>query len=162
MNTDRIEKKILLHAPLARVWRALSDSTEFGAWFGVKFEGSFTAGASMHGAIVGTIVDPEVAKMQEAFAGKPFQITIEQMVPEKLFSFRWHPHALEPDFDYSVEPTTLVSFALEETAEGVLLTLTESGFDQIPLARRARAFSANEQGWAIQVRLISEYLVHAP
>jgi uncharacterized protein YndB with AHSA1/START domain len=162
MNTDRIEKKIVLRAPIARVWRALSDSAEFGAWFGVKFDGAFTPGASMRGVIVGTIVDPEVAKMQKAFEGKPFQITVEQMAPEKLFSFRWHPHALEPDFDYSIEPTTLVSFALEETAEGVLLTVTESGFDQIPLARRAKAFGANEQGWAIQVRLISEYLAHAP
>ena len=158
METDRIEKKILLHAPIERVWRAISDSTEFGKWFGVKFDAPFTPGAALRGAIVGTTVDPEVAKMQKAFEGKPFQITIEQMVPESLFSFRWHPHALEPGFDYSVEPTTLVAFALEQTPDGVLLTVTESGFDQIPLARRAKAFLANDQGWSVQVRLISEYL----
>jgi uncharacterized protein YndB with AHSA1/START domain len=162
MNKDRIEKKILLHAPLERVWRAISDSTEFGQWFGVKFDAPFVPGTALRGTIVGTTVDPEVAKMQKAFEGKPFQITIEQMVPERLFSFRWHPHALEPGFDYSVEPTTLVAFALEQTADGVLLTVSESGFDQIPLARRAKAFMANDQGWSVQVRLISEYLAHEP
>ena len=162
METDRIEKKILLRAPLERVWRAISDSTEFGKWFGVKFDAPFAPGAALRGAIVGTTVDPEVAKMQKAFEGKPFQITIEQMVPESLFSFRWHPNALEPGFDYSVEPTTLVAFALEQTPDGVLLTVSESGFDQIPLARRAKAFMANDAGWSIQVRLISEYLAHAP
>jgi len=162
MNKDRIEKKILLHAPLERVWRAISDSSEFGQWFGVKFDAPFVPGTALRGTIVGTTVDPEVAKMQKAFEGKPFQITIEQMVPERLFSFRWHPHALEPGFDYSVEPTTLVAFALEQTADGVLLTVSESGFDQIPLARRAKAFMANDQGWSVQVRLISEYLAHEP
>jgi len=161
MNTDRIEKKILLRAPLQRVWRAISDSSEFGAWFGVKFDAPFSPGAAMHGRIVGTTVDPEVAKMQEPMKGMAFAITIEQMIPEKLFSFRWHPHAIDPGIDYSAEPTTLVAFALEEKPEGVELTVTESGFDRIPLARRAQAFTANEQGWSIQVRLISEYLADA-
>jgi uncharacterized protein YndB with AHSA1/START domain len=162
MNSDRIEKNILLRAPLARVWRALTDSAEFGTWFGVKFDGPFTPGARMHGTIVGTTVDPEVAKAQSAHKDVPFEITIEQMVPEKLFSFRWHPHGVEPGIDYSSEPTTLVEFTLQDAAGGVTLTVTESGFDQIPLARRAKAFSANEQGWSIQMRLISEYLAHAP
>jgi uncharacterized protein YndB with AHSA1/START domain len=161
MDTDRIEKKILLRAPLSRVWRALTDSKEFESWFGVKFDRPFTPGAVMRGDIVGTTVDAEVAKAQQAYRDKPFEITIEQMIAEKLFSFRWHPHAMEPGVDFSVEPTTLITFALEQTPDGVLLTVTESGFDQIPLARRARAFQANEQGWGIQVRLISEYLAHA-
>jgi uncharacterized protein YndB with AHSA1/START domain len=161
MNTDRIEKKILLHAPLARVWRAITDSAEFGAWFGVKFDGPFEAGKAMHGRIVGTTVDPEVAKMQEPMKDMAFGITIEQMIPEKLFSFRWHPHAIEPGVDYSAEPTTLVAFTLEQKLDGVELTVTESGFEGIPLARRAQAFSANDQGWAIQTRLIGQYLAHA-
>jgi uncharacterized protein YndB with AHSA1/START domain len=161
MNTDRIEKKIRLRAPVARVWRALTDHAEFGLWFGVKFDRPFTPGAAMRGTIVGTTVDPEIAKAQKAYGDKPFEITIEQMIPEKLFSFRWHPHAMEPGVDYSGEPTTLVEFALSEVAGGVELTVTESGFDRIPLARRAQAFQANEQGWGIQVRLIGEYLAHA-
>jgi uncharacterized protein YndB with AHSA1/START domain len=162
MNTDRIEKKTLLRAPLGRVWRALTDSTEFGTWFGVKFDGPFTPGARMRGVIVGTTVDAEVAKAQQAYRDKPFEITIEQMVSEKLFSFRWHPYGVEPGVDYSAEPTTLVVFALEEAPGGVTLTVTESGFDQIPLSRRAKAFTANEQGWSVQMRLIGEYLAHAP
>ena len=162
MKTDRIEKKILLHAPLKRVWRALSDSTEFGTWFGLKFDGPFKPGAIMRGVLVGTKVNPEVAKLQKAHEGLPFEIIIEQMVPERLFSMRWHPFAVEPGVDYSAEPTTLIEFVLEEMPNGVMLTVTESGFDRIPLARRAKAFSANEGGWAIMVKVIEEYLVQNP
>jgi uncharacterized protein YndB with AHSA1/START domain len=162
MNTDRIEKKVLLRAPRTRVWRALSDSAEFGSWFGMKFDGPFAPGASMRGVIVPTTVNAEVANAQKKYEGMPFEITIEQMEPERLFSFRWHPFAVEQGVDYSVEPTTLVVFTLEEVANGVMLTVTESGFDRIPLARRAKAFTANEQGWGMVVKLIEEYLVHKP
>jgi uncharacterized protein YndB with AHSA1/START domain len=161
MNTDRIEKKVLLRAPGKRVWRALSNSTEFGSWFGMKFDGPFAPGASMRGVIVPTTVNAEVAKAQKEYEGLPFEISIEQMEPERLFSFRWHPHAVERGVDYSGEPTTLIVFALEEVADGTVLTVTESGFDRIPLARRAKAFTANEQGWGMVVKLIEEYLVHA-
>src|SRR5580704_2713734 len=105
MNTDRIEKRILLRAPRKRVWRALSDSTEFGSWFGVKFDSPFAAGASMRGVIVPTTVNAEVGKAQKPYEGTPFEITIEQMEPERLFSFRWHPFAIERGVDYSAEPT---------------------------------------------------------
>jgi len=162
MSTDRIEKKILLHAPLKRVWRAISDYKEFETWFGVRLDGPFVPGAVLHGAILGTKVNAEVAKAQAPYAGKPFEITIEQVVPERLFSFRWHPSAVDPHVDYSSEPTTLIAFTLEEVAGGVMLTVTESGFDQIPLARRAKAFGANEEGWNIMVKIIEEYLVQAP
>jgi uncharacterized protein YndB with AHSA1/START domain len=161
MSADRIEKKITLRAPLSRVWRALTGHREFEAWFGVKFDRPFTPGAAMRGTIVGTSVDPEVAQAQQAYGDKPFEITIEQMIPEKLFSFRWHPHAVEPAVDYSAEPTTLIAFTLEPIAAGVELTVTESGFDQIPLARRASAFKANEPGWALVIQLIDKYLTHA-
>jgi len=161
MNTDRIEKRVLLHAPLSRVWRAISDSTEFGSWFGMKFNGPFAPGAVMRGVIVPTTVDAEVAKAQKAYEGLAFEIVVAQMEPERLFSFRWHPGAVEPDVDYSAEPTTLVTFALEEVADGVMLTVTESGFDRIPLARRAKTFASNDQGWRIQVRLVAEYLARA-
>jgi len=161
MSADRIEKSIILRAPLARVWRALSDSKEFGTWFGVRFDAPFAPGASMTGAIVPTTVDAEVAHAQKPYEGMPFEITIEQMVPERLFSFRWHPFAVEPGVDYSAEPTTLVVFALEEVANGVKLTITESGFDRIPLERRAKAFTANEGGWTMVVKLIEKYLTNA-
>jgi uncharacterized protein YndB with AHSA1/START domain len=161
MSRDRIEKTILLKAPLKRVWRALSDSTEFGHWFGMRFDGPFAPGANMRGVIVPTTVSAEVASAQKPYEGTPFEITIEQMEPERLFSFRWHPGAVDPGIDYSVEPTTLVVFTLEEAPDGVMLTITESGFDQIPLARRAKAFAQNEQGWSMVVTLIQEHLAQA-
>jgi len=162
MSPDRIEKKILLRAPKKRVWCALADSREFGSWFGMKFDGPFAPGACMRGVIVPTTVDAEVAKAQKQYEGLSFEIIIEQMEPERLFSFRWHPYAIDPSVDYSAEPTTLVVFTLEEVTAGVMLTVTESGFDRIPLARRAKAFSANEGGWAIMVKVIEKYVVHAP
>jgi uncharacterized protein YndB with AHSA1/START domain len=162
MNTDRIEKKILLHAPPGRVWRALSDSTEFGTWFGIAFREPFTPGAHMRGVLVTNTVDANVAKATEKYEGMAFDITIEKMEPGRLFSFRWHPNAVEPDVDYSAEPTTLVEFVLEEKDDGVLLTVTESGFDQIPLARRAQAFTSNDQGWAQMVQVFNKYLTNAP
>ena len=158
MSTDRIEKTIVLRAPRKRVWRALSDSKEFGTWFGVKFDGPFAPGASMRGVIVPTTVNAEVANAQKEYEGMPFEITIEQVEPERLFSFRWHPFAVERAVDYSAEPTTLVVFTLEEVANGVMLTVTESGFDRIPLARRAKAFTANEQGWSMMATVFGEYI----
>jgi hypothetical protein len=128
----------------------------------MKFDGPFTPGGRVRGVIVPTTVDPVVANAQTAYEGLPVEIAIEQMEPERLFSFRWHPFAVERGVDYSVEPTTLVVFELEEAAGGVMLTVTESGFDEIPLARRAKAFTANEQGWGMVVKLIEEYVVHAP
>jgi uncharacterized protein YndB with AHSA1/START domain len=158
MTPDHIEKKVLLHAPLSRVWRALVDSTEFGSWFGINFNGPFLPGASLSGTITGSTVNAEVAKAQKQQEGKPFSITIEQIEPERLFSFRWHPHAVDPGVDYSSEPTTLVTFTLAEGPDGVLLTVVESGFDGIPLSRRAQAFSANEGGWAIMVTVLGDYV----
>jgi uncharacterized protein YndB with AHSA1/START domain len=158
MSTDRIEKQILLKSPLKRVWRALSDSTEFGSWFGMKLNGPFAPGAVMRGVISPTTVNPEVAEAQRKYEGTPVEFMIEQMEPERLLSFRWHPFAIERGVDYSAEPTTLVVFTLEEMADGVMLTVTESGFDQIPLERRAKAFSANEGGWTMVVKLIEQYL----
>ena len=162
MSTDRIEKTILLRAPLKRVWRALSDSTEFGNWFGMRFNAPFAPGATITAVIVPTTVNQEVAKMQKPYEGISFEIKIEQMQPERLFSFRWHPGAVEPGIDYATEPATLVVFTLEKAPDGVQLTVTESGFDQIPLARRAKAFSANEGGWTLVIKLIEEYLAKNP
>ena len=157
--SDRIEKKITLRAPVERVWRAISDARAFGTWFGVEFDGPFVAGARMKGRIVPTKVDPEVAKLQEPHTGKSFEFTIDRIEPERLFSFRWHPFAIDPAVDYSKEPATLVVFELRAAEGGTLLTVTESGFDRIPLERRAKAFAANEGGWEHQTRLIEKYLL---
>ncbi|MFL5363173.1 MAG: SRPBCC family protein [Myxococcales bacterium] len=156
--TDRIQKTVFLRAPLERVWRAISDPAEFGTWFGVAFDGPFVAGARVTGRIVPTKVDAEIAKAQEPYAGAKFECSIDRVEPMRLFSFRWNPYGVEQGVDYSKEPTTLVTFALEEAPGGTKLTITETGFDQIPLERRAKAFSANAEGWAMQAKLIEKYL----
>jgi uncharacterized protein YndB with AHSA1/START domain len=161
-STDRIEKRILLRAPLARVWRAVSDAAEFGSWFGMELDGAFTPGAELSGCIVPTVADAEIAKMQEPHAGKPVTLYVERVEPMHTFSFRWHPFAIDPAVDYSAEPTTLVTFALEPTDGGTMLTICESGFDAIPLARRADAFEANDEGWTLMTELIGKYLAASP
>jgi uncharacterized protein YndB with AHSA1/START domain len=160
-STDRIEKQVLLRAPRDRVWRAISDAKEFGTWFGVDFDGPFVAGARLTGRIVPTKVDAEIAKAQSPYAGKPFEVTIDRIEPMRLFSFRWHPFAVDAGVDYSKEPATLVTFELEEAPGGTRLTITESGFDRLPPERRAKAFASNEQGWAAQAKLVEKYLAGA-
>jgi uncharacterized protein YndB with AHSA1/START domain len=106
-------------------------------------------------------VDVEVAKAQQPYEGLPFEISVDRIEPKKLFAFRWHPFAVERGVDYSREPTTLIVFALEDVADGTMLTVTESGFDRIPLARRAKALTANEGGWTMVMTLIEKHLVEA-
>ncbi len=116
----------------------------------------------MHGIIVPTTMNAEVAEAQQAYDGMAFEIVIERMEPERLFSFRWHPGAIDPGIDYTLEPTTLVEFKLQETDGGVFITVIETGFDQIPLSRRAKAFAANDGGWSTAITLITEYVVREP
>src|SRR5262245_24708968 len=150
-TTDRIEKEILLQAPRARVWRALTDSKEFGAWFQVVFTEPFKPGATVRGKVT----YPGYEHMQ-------LDIKIERMESERVFSYRWHPNAGDPGTDYSKEPMTLVEFTLEETKGGTKLRLVESGFDWIPIARRAEAFKMNEAGWSGQMEAIEKYLRQNP
>jgi uncharacterized protein YndB with AHSA1/START domain len=157
-STDRIEKKVLLRASRERVWRAISDSREFGAWFGVKLAGPFVAGTPIRGSITPTVADPEAAKLQEPYEGMQFDIEVDRIEPLQLFSFRWHPFAIEKGVDYSREPMTLVVFTLDEQPGGTLLTVTETGFDKLPGERRKKAFPANEGGWAFQMKLVEKYL----
>ena len=158
-DTDRIVKTAVLRAPRERVWRAIGDAGQFGAWFGAELDGPFVAGMRVTGRMRPTKVDPEVAKHQEAFEGMPFECAIERVEPLRLLSFRWHPEPAEPGADLSAAPTTLVTFELEEVAEGTRLTITESGFDQIPLERRIKLVEGNAEGWATQLRLVEKYLV---
>jgi uncharacterized protein YndB with AHSA1/START domain len=146
-STDRIEKEIVLRAPRSRVWRALADADEFGAWFGMKLDGPFAPGARVRGQISLHDLGPVTIDM-----------AIERMDPESRMSYRWHPYAFEPGVDYSSEPTTLVEFQLEEVPGGTLLTVVESGFDGIPAARRAEAFRMNDAGWAGQLENIARYV----
>lgn len=155
---DRIEKEILLRAPIERVFQAISRSEEFGLWFGVAFDGPFIAGQRLSGKMRPTQVDAAVAKMQEPFDGMPFDIIVERIEPPRSFSFRWHPYALEPGADDPSEPFTLVEFELSAVEGGTRLKITESGFDRVPLERRAKAFTENEGGWEHQAKLVARYL----
>lgn len=156
--TDVIEKTTLLRAPRSRVWRAIADSKQFGAWFGMTVEGPFVAGRTVEGRIAMTQVDPEVAKHQEPYVGMKCLLFVERVEPETLLSFRWHPGV---DADPAPDaPTTLVTFQLSEEGESTRLTIVESGFDAIPLERRARVFAENEGGWEMQLSLVARY-VHA-
>jgi uncharacterized protein YndB with AHSA1/START domain len=144
---DRIEKRIEVKAPVSRVWRALTDSREFGEWFGVKMNGPFVPG--------------QVARGQITYPGYEhltMEVVVQKMVPESLFSYTWHPYAIDPNVDYSQETPTLVEFKLEKTADGTLLVVVESGFEKIPDHRRMEAFRKNEGGWAQQMKNIERYV----
>jgi uncharacterized protein YndB with AHSA1/START domain len=146
--TDRIEKQILIRAPRSRVWRAISDKTEFGTWFGVSFPaGTFVAGKNVTGKIT-----------NKGYDHLTMNIEVVEVTPETRLSYRWHPYAIDPNVDYSGEPSTLVTFTLDEVPEGTRLTVVESGFDQIPLHRRAEAFRSNEGGWTAQVKNIERHV----
>ncbi len=145
--SDRIEKQVELNAPVARVWRAISDHREFGAWFRVAIEAPFAVGEVSRGHM-----------REPGYEHLAWEATVEAIEPERRFAFRWHPYGIDPDINYSGEPTTLVEFLLEPTATGTLLRVIESGFDAIPEHRRAEAFRMNDGGWAEQMRRIAAYL----
>ncbi|HYG86033.1 MAG TPA: SRPBCC family protein [Azospirillum sp.] len=147
MMTDRIEKSIELNAPIERIWRALTDHTEFGEWFRVKLEGPFVPGEISRGRIT-----------YPGYEHITWEATIKQMEAPHLFSFTWHPYAVDPNVDYSQETPTLVEFRLEPTLNGTRLTLVESGFDALPSHRRPDAFRMNEGGWTEQMKNIQAHV----
>ena len=145
---DSIEKQILLRAPRARVWRALVDKGEFGTWFRVNFpKGSFKRGERISGRIT-----------HPGYEHVTLEIEVVDVEPERRLSYRWHPNAVDPKADFSSEPTTLVTFTLEDAKGGTLLTVVESGFDKIPLARRDEAFRNNDRGWDGQIKNIERHV----
>jgi uncharacterized protein YndB with AHSA1/START domain len=145
--TDRIEKSIEIAAPVERVWRALTDHEEFGAWFRVKLDGPFVAGQMSSGHIT-----------YPGYEHLRWEARVVTMEAPRLFAFTWHPYAVDPDKDYSDEPPTRVEFRLEATAGGTRLTVTESGFDGIPPERRDEALRMNEGGWEEQVRNVRDHV----
>jgi uncharacterized protein YndB with AHSA1/START domain len=147
MSTDRIEKKIVLKAPRSKVWKAIADSQQFGTWFQMAFDGPFVPGARLTARIT--------TKGYEHLKG---ELVVEEVKPEVLLSYRWHPYAIDPAVDYSKEPMTLVEFRLAEVKGGTEVTVVESGFDKIPFERRAEAFRMNDGGWAEQVKNLERYV----
>jgi uncharacterized protein YndB with AHSA1/START domain len=147
-TTDRIERKVLLKASRARVWRALSNAEEFGSWFGVRLKDqSFAPGQRTHGQVT-----------HPGYEHLVFEVWIERVEPERLLSWRWHPAPLEKDVDYASEPTTQVTFKLEDAQGGTLLSVVESGFDAVPPDRRLGAFRQNSEGWDAQMKNIEKHV----
>ena len=144
---NKIEKRIELKAPVARVWRAVTDYREFGEWFGVALDGPFALGETSRGHIT-----------ESGYEHVKWEAVVQEMQPERLFSYTWHPYAVDPAMDYSGETPTLVEFRLEPTAQGTLLVVTETGFDQVPGARRDEAYRMHEDGWTQQLVSIEAYL----
>jgi uncharacterized protein YndB with AHSA1/START domain len=151
MENNRIEKQIALNAPVSRVWRALTDHKEFGEWFRVKLDAPFVPGQTSTGYIT-----------WPGYEHLKWEAVVQDMEPDNYFSFTWHPYAIDPTVDYSGETPTLVEFRLKPTATGTLLTVTESGFEDIPEHRRAEAFLRNDGGWAQQIKNIEEYVAKHP
>jgi uncharacterized protein YndB with AHSA1/START domain len=146
-STDRIEKSFVVRASRSRVWRAIANAGEFGTWFRVNLDGEFAEGATVRGRIT-----------SPGYEHVTIEMLVERIEPERYFAYRWHPNPLDPTVDYAAEPTTLVEFTLEETDGGTAITIVESGFDRIPLARRAEAFRMNEQGWAGEIKNLTQYV----
>ena len=146
-TTDRIEKRVELRAPRSRVWRAIADSQEFGTWFRCTLEGPFVQGAAIRGRIT-----------HPGYEHLTFELFVERIEPETYFAYRWHPYAVDPARDYSQEPTTLVEFRLDEADGRTVLTISESGFDRIPAARRDEAFRMNDGGWTAQAANIERHV----
>lgn len=151
MTTDRIEKRIELKAPIARVWRALTDHKEFGQWFRVNLESPFVAGKTTRGKIT-----------YPGYEHLVMEVVVQKMEHERIFSYTWHPGATDPKVDYSKEPPTVVEFKLQKSATGTLLVVTESGFDKVPAARRDEAYRMNSGGWAEQIKNIEAHVTKAP
>jgi uncharacterized protein YndB with AHSA1/START domain len=149
-TTDRIERQIRLKHPRAKVWRALTDFREFGRWFGVVFTDPFAVGSRLKGKIT-----------HPGYEHLTMDILIERLEPERLLAWRWHPGAVLPEEELAGEPETLVVFELQDAPGGTLLTVVETGFDRIPLARRASSFAENSEGWTEQMKNIEAHLDRA-
>ena len=145
--TDRIEKEIVVRATRTKVWRAITDHREFGKWFQVEMKDPFVPGARCQGRIT-----------YPGYEHLVMDIDVVDVEPENRLSYRWHPNATDPSYDYSSEPKTLVTFTLEDAEGGTRLRIVESGFDAIPLHRRAEAFRSNDGGWAEQTKRIDRYV----
>ena len=167
-STDRIEKQIVLRAPVSRVWKAISDAREFGRWFGFTLEGEFTEGKTIRGTFDGTVDEAALIAYQESVGVTPSKVnvpagshvfcTVERIEPERLFRYRWIPYGIDAEAAPENEPTTTVEFRLEAVPEGTRLTIVESGFDHVPAHRRDRAFRMNEGGWSAQTENLRKHV----
>jgi len=152
-STDRIERQIMLKASKSRVWKALTNTEEFGSWFGVELTGqTFVPGQHVRGRMNSNGCDRG--------ADVQFDALVVEMQTERLFSYRWHPYSVDPAVDYSKEERTLVVMELIEVNGGTLLKVVESGFDKVPASRRVEALKMHSGGWEAQLKNIERYVDH--
>ncbi|MDB5895114.1 MAG: vanillate O-demethylase oxidoreductase VanB [Rhodoferax sp.] len=148
LPTLRFHQEARIDAAPAAVWKALTDARQFGEWFGVRLDTVFSPGQLA------------VGKMErDGHEHLDFTAKVVRMQPERLFSFRWHPHAEDPSMSGADEPTTLVEFTLDEAQGKTLLTVAESGFERLPARRRHTAFEVNSRGWAQQLDNLQGFLL---
>jgi len=157
-QTDRIQKTIVLKCSLQEVWRAISEARQFSAWIGLSDHSEFAPGALFTAKMAPTKFNAEFARLQEPYDGLQVKMTIDRIQPPCLFSFRFHPFAIDPNADYSKEPMNQVTFELKEVPSGTTVTITETGFDRIPVERRAVAYEVNERAWGLATKALESYL----
>ncbi len=145
--SNAIEKTIDLRASIDRVWTALTDHDQFGAWFGVKLDGPFEVGETASGRLTYPGYENLLREAKVTVMQRPHR-----------FAFTWHPYAVDPETDYNAEPPTLVAFSLASIGAGTRLTVTESGFDALPPHRRDIALRMDDSGWAEQMLNIKAHV----
>lgn len=146
-SENMIERQIEIKAPVAKVWKALTDSQLFGQWFNANIQTPFVVGK--------TSVAMNTSKGFEM----KMEFHVKEIRPQTYFSYAWTPFPMDRTFDYSKEEPTLVEFFLEETKAGTLLKVKESGFNKITASRRAEAFKMHTGGWEAQLKNIEKFLV---
>jgi uncharacterized protein YndB with AHSA1/START domain len=115
----------------------LTNARELSEWFQVAIEGVIAPGEELW-----------MTSTHAGHAGQRFRVRVTEMTPPRRLAWQWHPGEVDPSVDYTREPMTTVTFTLEPAGSGTRLSVAESGFDALALARRAKVYRDNEQGWA--------------
>ena len=143
---SRIDRTIEVKAPPDKVWRALTTAKDLSTWFHVVVEGNIAPGAEVW-----------MTSRYPGHEGTRFVVRIVEMTPPRRFAWQWHPGAVDPTVDYSREPWTTVTFTLEPSGSGTRLSVSETGFTDVALARRAKVYADNTQGWTEVIVWIQKY-----
>jgi uncharacterized protein YndB with AHSA1/START domain len=147
MNTDRIEREVVIDAPIERVWSALTQPASVSSWF------------SNGNKVTIDLREGGVMALDQGDHGA-FQTVIVSVSPPNLFSFRWA--SAYPDVLATEDNSTLVEFTLKATPEGTVLRVVESGFDalEIPADRVEHAgFENHSKGWTGVVAEFVKYVM---
>lgn len=145
-DTNRIDRTIDVNAPPDRVWRALTTAADLATWFHVRIEGEIAPGSEVW-----------MTSTSPGYEGQRFLVRVTEMTPPRRFAWQWHPGAVDPAIDYSKEPWTTVTFTLEPSGGGTRLSVSETGFNEISVARRAKVFADNSGGWTEVIVWIQQH-----